>query len=77
MLYQVPRWQREVRSNIRDLNREVANALLDNLIDDLHKKYSEMAEVITYLQAMTSNLTSKRKGQCPSRLPSNAMKSTY
>jgi len=57
MLYQVPRWQREVRSNIRDLNREVANALLDNLIDDLHKKYSEMAEVITYLQAMQRDVS--------------------
>ena len=57
MLYQVPRWQREVRSNIRELNREVANALLDNLIDDLHKKYSEMAEVITYLQAMQRDVS--------------------
>jgi len=57
MLYQVPRWQREVRSNIRELNREVANSLLDNLVGDLHEEYAEQPDVIGYLKAMQKDVS--------------------
>jgi lon-related putative ATP-dependent protease len=49
VLLQVPRWQREVRENLKKLNREVAEYAVGGLIGDFRDKYSDFPDVVTYL----------------------------
>jgi len=49
LIRQEPRWQRELRSNIKKLNREVATFAVEHLIEELKAKYSDVAEVGDYL----------------------------
>ncbi|MFN8491980.1 MAG: ATP-binding protein [Caldilineaceae bacterium] len=56
-LYQMPRWEREWRSRMRDLNLEVSGFVLTNLVDDLFQKYAAFPEVITFLQALQKDVS--------------------
>jgi len=50
LLRQEPKWQREFRESIRQLNQEVATNAVSHLIDELKLKYRDVDEVGTYLQ---------------------------
>lgn len=52
VLYKVPAWERELRSRIRDLHREITTFVLNDIIDDLLERYKDFAEVINYLNAV-------------------------
>jgi len=49
VLQQVPKWQQEIREKTRALNNEVAVFAVGHLIDDLKKKYVDLAEVAAFL----------------------------
>lgn len=48
-LHQMPRWQREMRDQIKELNREFANLSVGGLINELNEKYSGLDSVLAYL----------------------------
>ncbi|HEY7533217.1 MAG TPA: ATP-binding protein, partial [Nitrospiraceae bacterium] len=53
---QAPRWEREVRSKIRDLNRELTGLAVGHLLDDLRQKYAEHHNVVTYLNSVQNDV---------------------
>jgi len=56
ILYQVPRWEREGREKVRELNREVTTFAVGHLIDELRKKYAALPDVVNYLNAMQQDI---------------------
>ena len=56
VLYQVPRWEREFRQRLRDLNREVASFVLEDLLDDIRSSYAEMPAVIEHLDHVQADV---------------------
>lgn len=55
-LRQVPRWQREMREKVRDLNREFANFAVAGLIDELRQKYQEISGVVDFLDKVQEDI---------------------
>lgn len=55
-LMQVPRWQREYRDRLRELNNDITGLVVNELLDDLLAKYSELPEVAAYLQAVRHSI---------------------
>ena len=53
---QVPRWEREVRNRIRDLNREVTGLAVGHLLDELRQKYAAHSNVVSYLNAVQNDV---------------------
>lgn len=56
VMLQVPRWEREFRSRLRDLDREVATLVINDVIDDLFAKYKALPNVLEYLQAVQQDV---------------------
>lgn len=56
VLLQVPRWEREFRGRLRELQRDVANFVLNDLLDDLLAKYQALPEVTEYLKAVQQDV---------------------
>ena len=56
VLLQVPRWEREFRERLRDLDREVATLVINDVMDDLLAKYKAQPNVIEYLQAVQKDV---------------------
>jgi lon-related putative ATP-dependent protease len=56
VLYQVPRWEREFRQRLRDLNREVASFVLKDLLDDIRTSYAEVPAVIEHLDHVQADV---------------------
>ncbi|OUC07987.1 hypothetical protein RY27_11675, partial [Litorilinea aerophila] len=52
VLYQVPRWEREFRRRLRELNQEISAFVVKDLIDDLLQKYADLPAVVEYLHAV-------------------------
>ena len=59
---QFPRWQREARKKMRELNREVIAITVDPLIEELEEKYEEEAGVRGYLQAVRGDVLENAHG---------------
>jgi len=57
ILRQVPRWEREVRNQIRELNREMTQFAVGHLLDELRQKYSAHSCVLQYLDAVQKDIT--------------------
>tara|TARA_R110002110_G_scaffold415852_1_gene658146 strand:- start:51769 stop:54201 length:2433 start_codon:yes stop_codon:yes gene_type:complete len=55
-LQQAPRWFNEVRAQIRELNNETAGYAVDHLIGALRQKYSDLGEVVDYLDAVRADV---------------------
>jgi lon-related putative ATP-dependent protease len=47
-----PRWERELRSRLRELNREVAAVVLADLHTEIAEKYADLPAVLAYLEAV-------------------------
>ena len=47
----IPVWSRETRKNIKLLNRQVTQLTVEQLLDDLLHKYTDIPEVLEYLNA--------------------------
>lgn len=56
LIRQEPRWQRELRGNIKKLNREVATLAVEHLIEELKAKYADVAEVGEYLDQVQKDV---------------------
>ena len=57
VLYQVPRWERELREKIRELNQDVSGFVVDDLMADLREKYADLADVLRYLDNVKSDVS--------------------
>ncbi|RIK44069.1 MAG: ATP-dependent protease [Chloroflexi bacterium] len=57
VLLQVPRWEREYRTRLRELNNEVTALVVNDLLDDLLTKYKELPDVLHYLQAVQQDIS--------------------
>lgn len=55
-LRQVPRWQREMREKLRDLNKEFANFAVGGLIDELRQKYEDLSAVVDFLDDVQQDI---------------------
>ncbi len=56
VFHQVPRWQREARRRVRELDREATRVAVDNLMEDLRRTWSEFDAVLTYLDAVRGDI---------------------
>ena len=57
VLYQVPRWERELREKIRELNQDVTGFVVDDLMADLREKYADLTDVLRYLDNVKSDVS--------------------
>jgi lon-related putative ATP-dependent protease len=57
VLLQVPRWEREFRARLRDLDSEVATLVINDVMDDLFAKYQQLPNVVEYLQAVQKDVS--------------------
>lgn len=55
-LRKVPRWEREHREKVRQLDREVTKAAVDHLIDELRGRYADLPAVVAYLEAVEADV---------------------
>jgi len=56
VFHQLPRWQREARRKIRDLDREVTRSAVDNLIDDVESSWRDHDEVLAWMEAVKEDV---------------------
>ncbi len=55
-LHQRPRWLREAQAKIRELSRDIIQATVNSMIDDLKNNYRDLPEVVKYLEAVEADL---------------------
>ena len=55
-LLQVPRWEREFRSRLRELHDDVTAVVVIDVLDDLQAKYQGQPAVLDYLQAVQHDI---------------------
>ncbi len=55
-LDQVPRWAREMRERIRELNREVAKYAVEHLLEEFKKPYQDLPDVVAWLDSVEADL---------------------
>jgi lon-related putative ATP-dependent protease len=55
-IQQAPRWEREFRERLKALNREVALLAVGHLVTELREKYSQLPEVVDYLNAVQQDI---------------------
>jgi lon-related putative ATP-dependent protease len=65
VLRQVPRWEREVRTQIRDLNREMIASSVGNLLEELRQKFSEYSDVLAYLDSVQKDIAEHARDLLP------------
>jgi lon-related putative ATP-dependent protease len=64
-LRQMPRWQREMRERLKELNREFANLGVGGLINELQEKYEGLSEVQAYLKRVQQDIIENVKDFLP------------
>jgi len=52
IVHQLPQWRREAQQRLRDLDRDFVMSAVGHLIDDLRKRYADLPEVLTHLEAV-------------------------
>jgi lon-related putative ATP-dependent protease len=57
VLYQMPKLERDIRERLRELNQEVSGFVLNELMDDLQQKYSDLPPVIEFLGAVRTDVS--------------------
>ena len=53
---QIPRWERSLRKQIRELNEEICNFTLSHLLEDLEKKYETLEEIKVFLTQVKQDI---------------------
>jgi len=56
ILRRMPRWQREIRERVRELNRDITNFAVGGLIDEVRQKYTDLPGVVEYLNAVRKDV---------------------
>ena len=54
---QVPRWERETRARIRELEQEVAAYAISHLMDEVKARWTDQAQVLSYLNEMARDIS--------------------
>ena len=62
---QFPRWEREVRSKIRDLNREMTGLAVGHMLDELRQKYALYPDVVAHLDNLQTDITNHARELIP------------
>ena len=62
IVHQLPRWQRERRERVRELNRDVARFAVGGLMEDLRSRYRHLEQVIEHLNAVESDIVEAAPG---------------
>lgn len=57
ILRRIPRWEREARNKIRELNREMTGFAVGHLLEELRQKYSAHPGVLAHLNAVHQDIT--------------------
>jgi predicted ATP-dependent protease len=72
-LAQMPQWDRERRAKVKDLEQEVGRYAVSHLIEELHRTYNALPEVVAYLarleQDVMENLEAFRRAAEPADGP--------
>ena len=55
-LRQVPRWEREHRERVREINREITKLAVDHLIEEIRKKHEDLPAVQEWLGAIEQDV---------------------
>jgi lon-related putative ATP-dependent protease len=58
-LHQVRQWERQARDKVKELDRQVAMFAVGHLIDELREKYTELPDVVDYLDALRQDVIDK------------------
>jgi lon-related putative ATP-dependent protease len=78
VLRQVPRWEREVRNKIRELNQEMTGFAVGHLLDELRQKYSVHSSVLSYLDAVQKDITDHARQLIPTdAAPASGLAETF
>lgn len=56
ILRQQPQWQRQGREQVKALNREVASFAIGHLLDEIRDRYSDLPEVLSFLDAVGEDI---------------------
>ncbi|HEY6057405.1 MAG TPA: ATP-binding protein [Candidatus Limnocylindrales bacterium] len=59
VLRRIPRWEREVRGRIRDLDRQVTKTAVDHHLDELRRRYAELPAVLSHLDAVEADIVER------------------
>lgn len=70
VLLQQPRWRRESREEMKELDRSVADQAIGALIDERRSRYAQCPEVVTYLDALRKDVIENVKYFLPNDDPS-------
>ncbi|AOY58581.1 Lon protease family protein [Desulfococcus multivorans] len=52
----IPQWERKMREKRRNLNREITGFTVGPVIDELRRKYEDIADVLSYLDAVEKDI---------------------
>ncbi|MEE8443899.1 MAG: ATP-binding protein [Alphaproteobacteria bacterium] len=55
-LRDAPRWERDYRGQVRDINREVIRLAIDHLIEEICATYEDLPEVVAWLGAVVADV---------------------
>jgi lon-related putative ATP-dependent protease len=53
---QVPRWEKEQRARIRELDREVTSYAAGHLIEELDKRYADIPDAVAHMEAVRADV---------------------
>jgi lon-related putative ATP-dependent protease len=65
IIRQVPAWQRETQEKLNELNQEVASFAIAGLIDELREKYSDLDEILEYLDEVQEDVVENAQNFLP------------
>jgi lon-related putative ATP-dependent protease len=65
VLQRVPSWQRDLRSRIKKLNREVTSLAVGDLISEIRQKYQDHPEVLAYLEEVENDVVENARDFLP------------
>lgn len=66
ILIQIPKWEKEHREKVRDLNREVTQRAVGHLIEELEGKWQDLTQVLGYLEEVRADVTAHAADFLPS-----------
>lgn len=69
ILVQIPKWEKEHREKMRELNREVTQRAVGHLIEELEKKWQDLKSVQTYLEEVRADVMAHAADFLPSAEP--------
>lgn len=58
LLKRIPIWQRELRSNIRELNHEITELAVTGILQELRTEYEAYPQILEYLEAVQKDVIS-------------------